>query len=63
MALVTKKKKPPPGAIPLFAMGHNPEYDAAGESDYYLGPYGKHYHTHTPVHLTLPLPYTCASNI
>ncbi|KAJ1427662.1 hypothetical protein B484DRAFT_450245 [Ochromonadaceae sp. CCMP2298] len=45
MALGASKKKPPAGAIPLFAMGHNPEYDvkydAAGDSDYYLGPYGR----------------------
>lgn len=39
-----RTKKPPPGAVPLFALGHNPRYDvavAAGESNYAVGPYGK----------------------
>ena len=39
-----RTKKPPPGAVPLFAMGHNPRYDApssTGDSNYFMGPYGK----------------------
>jgi exonuclease VII small subunit len=43
-ALALKKKKPPAGVIPLFSMGHNPDYDPTklqiGEINYYLGPYG-----------------------
>jgi len=39
-----RTKKPPSGAVPLFAMGHNPRFDvaaAAGESNYFVGPYGE----------------------
>lgn len=44
-----RTKKPPPGAVPLFALGHNPRYEVvtatggggAGESNYAVGPYGK----------------------
>ena len=43
-----RKKKPPPGGVPLYAMGHMPKYDANSNSagnetnNYFLGPYGKY---------------------